>query len=99
MAGQTRIASIRLSGVFGHQQLLADFRPGLNLVHGKNGSGKTTLLHVLANLLEGDLYRFCLIRFDRLIVRLADDTEIVLEQARDADSTTVKVNLRRENLG
>ena len=72
---KVRIASIRLIGVFGHQQLLADFKPGLNLVHGKNGSGKTTLLHVLANLLECDLFRFCNIGFQRLFVRLLDGAE------------------------
>ncbi len=99
MADQTRIASIRLLGVFQHQQLIADFRPGLNLLHGKNGSGKTTLLHVLANLLEGDLYRFCHIRFSRLIVRLHDDTEIVLEQPAGGDSPIVRVTLRGEDLG
>jgi len=82
MAEQARIESIRLVGVFGHQQLLADFKPGLNLVHGKNGTGKTTLLHVLANLLECDLFRFCNISFERLIVRLHDGTEIVLQQQR-----------------
>jgi energy-coupling factor transporter ATP-binding protein EcfA2 len=99
MADQTRIASIRLIGVFEHQQLMADFRPGLNLLHGKNGSGKTTLLHVLANLLEGDLYRFCNIRFSRLIVRLYDDTEIVLEQPRTDDRVVVRVVLRGQDLG
>src|SRR5437016_1096473 len=99
MADQVRIASIRLIGVFGHQQLMADFRPGLNLLHGKNGSGKTTLLHVLANLLEGDLYRFCSIRFRRLIVRLYDGTNILLEQAGGTDPAVVRVSLRGEDLG
>lgn len=97
MADQARIASIRLVGVFGHQHLQADFQPRLNLLHGKNGSGKTTLLHVLANLLEGDLYRFCSIRFRRLVVRLFDDTEIVLEQPEDR--TLVRVTLRGQDLG
>jgi energy-coupling factor transporter ATP-binding protein EcfA2 len=99
MAEQPRIASVRLVGVFGHQQLPADFKPGLNLVHGKNGSGKTTLLHVIANLLECDLFRFCYIRFERLFVRLQNDVEIILEQRRVEPPTRVRVFLRGVDLG
>ncbi len=99
MAKQARIASIRLVGVHEHQELTANFKPGLNILHGKNGSGKTTLLHVLANLLEGDLYRFCNIRFRRLFVKLYDGTEISLEQPGDQNNPVVQVCLRGENLG
>jgi len=102
MSEQPRIASIRLNGMFGHQQLMADLQPGLNLLHGKNGTGKTTLLHVLANLLEGDLYRFFGIRFRRLIFRLYDGTEIVLEQmhdSRESDPVEIRVRLRGKDLG
>ncbi len=90
------IKSIHFSGVFEHQELKADFNSGLNLVHGKNGSGKTTLLHILANLLEGDLLRFCRIRFERLNFTLGDRTVIVLEQPSKG---VVKVVLNGGYLG
>lgn len=99
MTEQPYVASIRFSGVHGHQLLRADFKPGLNILHGKNGTGKTTLLHILANLFEGDLSRFCSIRFERLIFRLSDHTEIKLEQLEPPGRGAVRVTLRDENLG
>lgn len=97
MAEQSTIKSIHFVGVFGHQELKADFKPGLNLFHGKNGSGKTTLLHILANLLGGDLIRFCSIQFQRLCFDFIDGTNVTLEQLEDKALVNVSVN--GESLG
>jgi energy-coupling factor transporter ATP-binding protein EcfA2 len=99
MAEQPHMTSIRFSGVHGHQLLQADFKPGLNILHGKNGTGKTTLLHILANVFEGDLLRFCSIRFEHLTFRLSDGTEIQLQQNREADRAAVRVSVRGNDFG
>jgi predicted ATPase len=98
MAEQPTIKSIHFTGVFGHQELRADFKPGLNLLYGKNGSGKTTLLHILANLFEGDLVRFCEVQFEQLIFNFSDETTVVLEQLVGKKGF-VKISKNGEPLG
>ncbi len=99
MLEQPSVASIRFTGVHGHQLLQADFKPTLNILHGKNGTGKTTLLHILANVFEGDLLRFCSIRFIHLLLRLSDDTLIDLKQNGDPERAKVSVSVNRQDLG
>jgi energy-coupling factor transporter ATP-binding protein EcfA2 len=98
MAELPTIKSIHFTGVFGHQELRAEFKPGLNLLHGKNGSGKTTLLHILANLFGGDLVRFCSIQFQQLIFIFSDETNVTLEQAGEKEGY-VKVSNSGKALG
>jgi len=95
----TYISSIRFSGVHGHQLLEADFKPGLNILHGKNGTGKTTLLHILANAIEGDLLRFCSIQFKHLAITLNDNTKIELTQSVGPEHNNVRVILNGRDLG
>ncbi|MFT3788914.1 MAG: AAA family ATPase [Tepidisphaeraceae bacterium] len=98
MSEHATIKSIHFTGVFGHQELRADFKPRLNLLHGKNGSGKTTVLHILANLLQGDLIRFCNIRFERLRFGLSTGQVLLLEQPADQPGV-VGVSLDGTTLG
>lgn len=77
-----------------------DFGPGLNIFHGKNGSGKTTMLHVLANLFEGDLERFCHLQFTRINVTTSTDQSIEISQSQPRDQPpTVHLTLNGEGAG
>lgn len=83
------VKSISVSGMHGHQYINLNFGPNLNIVHGRNGTGKTTLLHILANLLEGDIARFCFITFERIVVGMSQGYEIILEQKRQENTRSV----------
>lgn len=85
------IRSIDILGLHGQHKLSVTFGDRLNIVHGKNGSGKTTLLHVLANLLEKDIERFCHITFNQITIRTADDHEISLRQQSTPELRSVSV--------
>jgi ABC-type lipoprotein export system ATPase subunit len=89
MSPKPAIARIHIKGVHGHQEIEANFRPGLNIVHGKNGTGKTTLLHIIANLFERDVERFCYLAFDSIDVKLHSGTEIKIRQTRSEESAEI----------
>lgn len=88
---QPTIKSVQILGLHGHQSISVDLQPGLNIVHARNGVGKTTLLHVLANLAERDLERFCWLRFDRVIAVTSSGTEIVLQQLNSPEPVRVQL--------
>ncbi len=90
------IRSVSITGIHGHQNISVKLKPGLNVIHGINGSGKTTLLHILANILDKDIERFCYIRFERIVITTDDNTELALVQEGEAihviiDHTPVNV--------
>jgi predicted ATPase len=93
---------VRASGLHDQQEVAVDLRPGLNIIYGDNGSGKTTFLHILANLAERDLERFCHIRFGAISVRTYDGTEIGLTQHRPSDNpntTIVQIRVGDKPIG
>lgn len=80
MSAPFGVARVAMEGVHGHQQIVQDLGPGLNILHGKNGTGKTTLLHILANLFNRDIARFCHIHFNTISVTTLSGSIIVLRQ-------------------
>lgn len=90
---------VTLQGIHGHQEVQQPLSDGLNLLFGKNGTGKTTFLHVLANLLERDIERFCHVKFDMIEVITSRGTEIRLRQFGKGPSTSVEVFIDRKTLG
>ncbi len=92
------IRSLDIYGLHGQHHLAVTFRSGLNIVHGQNGSGKTTLLHVLANLLDKDIERFCHIAFNTIVIRTSDDHEITLTQQSSPETRTVILTLDQNPL-
>src|SRR6185312_7601408 len=89
----TNVEDITVFGLHDQQSVSLRLRPGLNVVHGKNGTGKTTLLHVLANLAERDVERFCYLRFDRIVVTTLAGASIVLRQLREGHDVRIAVTV------
>jgi len=87
------LTSISIIALHDQHDLSLQLKPGLNIIYGRNGTGKTTLLHVLANLLDHDIRRFCHIRFQKIIVGTLNGTVIELVQTRNADGTWVQVSI------
>jgi predicted ATPase len=79
------IATVRVEGLYGHQSMSVELRPGLNIVHARNGVGKTTLLHVLANLAERDVHQFRFLRFDEIEVTTNAGSRITLRSVRPTE--------------
>ncbi len=84
---------IRAIGIYGRFDLELDFRPGVNILHGKNGTGKTTLLHILANVLNGDFERFVFLPFATIEVHLDDKQRIKLRQYTHSDGNKIDVHV------
>lgn len=84
---------VHISGLHGQQEVSVALRPGLNLIYGRNGSGKTTFLHILANLADRDLERFCHLRFDQIAVETRQADRLVLTQSRAEDGGRVTLSL------
>jgi ABC-type cobalamin/Fe3+-siderophores transport system ATPase subunit len=93
------IKAIKLEAMYGHQNISVQLKPGLNIVHGRNGAGKTTLLHVLANLLEHDLERFCYVRFSSIRIVSTNDVEIEIRQNRTKEIVAVELFLEGKSIG
>jgi predicted ATPase len=83
------IKQLEAIGIYGRFDINLDFQDGINIIHGSNGTGKTTLLHILANAVNEDFRRFGYLKFQKLTIRLDDDTEIRIEQ-KDASSSRPK---------
>ena len=96
----TALRRVEIIGLHGGAYLRIELRPGLNILYGKNGSGKTTFLHVVANLLESDIARFCHLRFDRIRVEMYDGTTVDLQSVRTdtGDISAVRVAVDGEPL-
>jgi predicted ATPase len=88
------VKSIKANGIYGRFDLVQEFHPGVNIIHGKNGTGKTTVLHILANILNGDYRRFAFLPFSSIEVNLDDDSTIRVEklQAEEQPHIIVVVN-------
>ena len=95
----TYFTGVTLEGIHGHQEVQQPLGDGLNILFGKNGTGKTTFLHVLANLLERDIERFCYVKFDSIEVITSQGTEIRLRQVGKGPSTSVEVSIDGEIQG
>lgn len=93
------IREVSISGLYGQHNLKATLNPQLNIIHGKNGSGKTTFLHILANLVDGDIERFCHIEFD--IITITTDSEFIvsLKQSIASERASVTVTINGEAAG
>jgi predicted ATP-dependent endonuclease of OLD family len=90
------IVHTTIKGLWGHQDISIDFHPRLNVVYGKNGRGTTTLLHILANLIEGDIDRFCYLKFDEIIVNTHPKGEIRLKRTEGPEAPTVSVYIEND---
>lgn len=89
----TPLQHVHVFGLHDQQEVAVDLEPGLNLIYGRNGSGKTTFLHILANLADRDLERFCFLRFEKIVVRTARSDRLVLTQSRSPDGTSVALEI------
>ncbi|MGI4791320.1 MAG: AAA family ATPase [Janthinobacterium lividum] len=76
----TDIKNVRIEGLHGQYKFDLSLKPGLNILYGFNGTGKTTLLHILANLIDRDVERFCHLRFDSIAVETYSQWQIELRQ-------------------
>jgi predicted ATP-binding protein involved in virulence len=76
----THVKNISAISVYGRYDFQLDFDPGVNILHGANGSGKTTLLHILANILNGEYYRFVFLPFNSITVGLDNDKTIAVSR-------------------
>jgi predicted ATPase len=78
------VQHIKAVGVYGRYDFQMSFGPVINIVHGTNGSGKTILVHILANILNGEYYRFVFLPFKSITVKLDDGTRVrVFKQSDD----------------
>jgi len=87
------ISRIKITGIHGDQDIDQELYPGLNILHAKNGAGKTTFLHVIANLFDRDLERFCHMRFSKIVVKLQNGGEVSLSQRMVSDQPIVSVEI------
>ena len=85
------IKHLDVEGLHGNQRLTVAFQPGLNIFHGKNGHGKTTMLHIVANLLERDVERFCHISFKRIAAEMDNGATLELRQLPSSEGLRVEV--------
>ncbi len=93
------VRSISIVGLHGVQSLAVDFSGTLNVVFGGNGTGKTTLLHVLANLLDRDIERFCYIKFHRIVLQTTAGDRITLESAESSERPAITVFINEKRAG
>ena len=78
-----RVKSVCITNLYGRYNLQYEFFPDINVLYGKNGSGKTTLLHILANALNGELYKFAFLWFDSIDIELDNEISIAIKQKRE----------------
>lgn len=87
------ITRFTVENLHGNQNYSVELRPGLNIVEGKNGSGKTTFLHILANLIDLDIARFCYLNFKSISVSVDNNCTIRLTKSEDPKERTVRVSI------
>jgi ABC-type cobalamin/Fe3+-siderophores transport system ATPase subunit len=85
MEKQVAIKTVAITGLHGIQNVTASLNPGLNILFGKNGTGKTTLLHILANVIECDIERFCHLHFNTISIDTYEGANITLVKEDGAD--------------
>jgi len=88
---QNNITSIRVVGLHGQFDLVQDFQPGVNVLHGENGAGKTTLLHILTNLLNSKYARFAFLDFDLIEAKFDDDTNVTIVRENIENDFQIRV--------
>lgn len=93
------ITQVEVIGMHAQYDVRVSLQPGLNILFGTNGSGKTTFLHVLANLVNADIERFCHIHFRRISVTTLDGSEIVLRQEHQNKYISVLVIVDGDVIG
>ncbi len=92
------LKKIEFIGIHNRFDIIQDFSPGFNILHGVNGSGKTTLIHIITNLVNGDYERFLYIDFFRIRVWYDDGNFITISKEDNIDehqSINVLVNQDR----
>jgi predicted ATPase len=72
------VKRLSATGLFGRFNIEQDFRPGVNILHGRNGTGKTTLLNILANALNADFERFAFLDFGSIEIEFDDGSVVRL---------------------
>lgn len=77
---------IKVSGLHGRLSFDVTLNPDLNIIYGKNGLGKTTLLHIIANLSEGDIYRFSHLNFTEISIDSNNGNKLTLRKSEGAIS-------------
>ncbi|AVH61968.1 AAA family ATPase [Nostoc sp. 'Peltigera membranacea cyanobiont' N6] len=73
------ITRIEVNGFYNRFDIAHDFQSGINIIHGLNGTGKTTLIHIIANLINGDYYRFLYIPFFKIEAWFNDGNKVVIK--------------------
>lgn len=86
---------IIIIGLYHRFDIIHDFSPGVNILHGVNGTGKTTLIHIITNILNGDYARFLYLDFSQIKVLYDDDNLITLKKDNQNDYIEVLVNQDR----
>ncbi|MCF1434589.1 AAA family ATPase [Agrobacterium vitis] len=71
---------IAVKGLHGRISFDVSLNPDLNIIYGKNGLGKTTLLHIIANISDGDLYRFYHLNFSEIIIESNSGNILILNK-------------------
>jgi predicted ATP-binding protein involved in virulence len=95
---KSSISNVSILGLHDRQDIEVKLHPGLNIIHGKNGSGKTTFLHILANISEGDIGRFCCILFHKIRITNSTGSVLELQQIRNAGQVGVHVSIDKQPL-
>jgi predicted ATPase len=85
------VKSLKAFGIHGRFDLIHEFHPGINILHGRNGTGKTTILHILANLLNGDFRRFAFLDFNSIELELLGGKSISLSRIEDDNEPCIQV--------
>lgn len=99
------VKSVSATNIHGRFDLLQDFQPGINILHGRNGMGKTTLLHILANILNGEFSRFAFLKFDEISLEIADSealfgTKLNLSRTgKDTDNEAIVISIDGAEVG
>ncbi|MBE9200800.1 MULTISPECIES: AAA family ATPase [unclassified Nodularia (in: cyanobacteria)] len=97
------VKKIEVIGIHDHFDIIQEFSPKINIIHGINGSGKTTLIHIIANILNGQYSRFLYLDFFRIRVWFDDDNLITIyknidDQYSEKEAIRVCVNSDRRGI-
>lgn len=89
MTSQNFTRRIKVKGLHGRISFDVSLNPDLNIIYGKNGLGKTTLLHIIANVAEGDLYRFSYLNFSEILIESNNGNSLVITKNDDLISAAL----------
>ncbi|MBE9049399.1 AAA family ATPase [Nostocales cyanobacterium LEGE 11386] len=96
------VKKIEIIGIHQHFDIIQEFSPNINIIHGINGSGKTTLIHIIANILNGEYYRFLYIDFFRIRIWFDDDNLITIykiDNNQTGEEKTIRVCVNNDRRG